>query len=85
VASELARSKVKKLVLERSDSMRISAGAVADTVKITAFILRRIGFQAASRARGFGRRTILEEDIRGALPAVCALSQEEIDKALGKE
>ena len=63
---ELASSKVKKLVLEESNGMRIAAAAIPEATAAAADFLRKIGARAASIARSHGRKTIMEEDIQAA-------------------
>ncbi len=64
--AELAASKVKKLVLEDSNGMRLAAAAVPIVTAAAADFLRKIGARAASIARSLGRKTIMEEDVEAA-------------------
>ena len=64
--AELASSKVKKLIVEGGDGIRVSASAVPVAIEVGASILRRIGNRAASIARAKGRKTVMPEDITEA-------------------
>lgn len=65
--SELAASKVKKLLLEEAGEIRVSAGALPTATTAAAKFLRRVGVRAASIARSNGRKTIMEEDVEAAV------------------
>lgn len=64
--AELAASKVKKLLSEDSEGIRVSAGAIPVATTIAADFLRQLGMRAASIARANGRKTIMEEDVESA-------------------
>jgi histone H3/H4 len=64
--SHLPASKVKKLVVEGGEGIRISAEAVTAAIEAGATILTRIGNRAASIARSKQRKTIMPEDIQEA-------------------
>jgi histone H3/H4 len=65
--AELAASKVKKLLVDGGDGIRISAAAIPTATEAGAKILRRIGARAASIARSNGRKTVMPEDIELAM------------------
>lgn len=64
--AELASSKVKKLIVEGGEGIRVSGEAVPVAIDAGAEILRRIGARAASIARSKHRKTIMPEDITEA-------------------
>src|SRR5690606_19413718 len=57
--SELAASKVKKLLVEGGDGIRVSSGAIPVAIEAGGKVLRRIGARAASIARSNGRKTVM--------------------------
>jgi histone H3/H4 len=65
--AELAASKVKKLLVDGGDGIRISASAIPAATEAGAKILRRIGARAASIARSNGRKTVMPEDVELAM------------------
>ena len=65
--AELASSKVKKLLVEGGDGIRVSASALPVAIEGGAKILRRIGNRAASIARANSRKTVMPEDIDEAM------------------
>lgn len=64
--SELAVTKVKKLVVENTGGMRIAGTAVPKAISAGADFLRKLGERAGSIARSHGRKTIMEEDLEAA-------------------
>ena len=64
--AELAASKVKKLLTEQGEGIRVSSGAIPVATEIAADFLRKLGIRAASIARANGRKTIMDEDIQSA-------------------
>ena len=64
--ADLAASHVKKLLLVDSGGMRIAAAAIPEATAAGAAFLKKLGARAGSIARGYGRKTIMEEDIQAA-------------------
>jgi len=61
--SLLPQSNTRKLVMEKTGELRISASAVSCATEAAADYLRRLGERAAGVARSYGRKTIMDEDI----------------------
>jgi histone H3/H4 len=64
--AKLAKSKVKKLTLEKSGMKRISGKALPMAERIAVAVMNQIGEKAGSIARAFGRKTIMPEDLEQA-------------------
>ena len=63
---KLAKSKIRKILLEEAGAVRISADSVPTGEKVAVNVLHQLGARAASIARSYGRRTIMPEDILAA-------------------
>ena len=63
---QLPNSKVKALLLSKTDIKRVAGEAVPQAGDVAAEIVAEIGRAAAGIARTFGRKTIMAEDLKQA-------------------